>query len=311
VEDVDFLLRRTRAFVRSTPAATRAAANAYLRNQGNGRRASARIEPYWLFLPRWLAQRFGAPRTRVVDDFVWGQYCLFACVRMRDDVLDRQAANPRLVFAADGFLVEAQRTFARHVQSEDFWAFFRQAVEQTAHGILEADALQRRTNGSLNPLCAAYTRVSAIFKVGAAAICLPANRRAAFARVERFADHLAVAGQLLDDLEDLDEDLADGRCNAAARILAPGVDPADATGSGRLAYAVVAGSRLKALLDRVDRRIRMARAAIAPIRMRDADAYLVQVARELADIRLKLHRARVRAVFGAPVGRSGDRHVGA
>jgi hypothetical protein len=311
VEGVEFLLRRTRAFVRSTPAATRAAANAYLRSQGNGRPASARTDPYWLFLPRWLAHEFGAPRRRAVDDVVWGQYCLFACVRMRDDVLDRQAANPRLVFAADGFLVEAERAFARHVRSEDFWAFFRQALEQTAHGILEADALQRRTTGSVKPLCAAYTRVSAIFKVGSAAICLPANRRAAFARAERFADHLAVAGQLLDDLEDLHEDLADGRCNAAARVLAPGVGPADATASERLAHAVVAGPRLKALLDMVDRRIGMARAAIAPLRMRDADAYLVQVARELADIRLKVHRARVRAVFGAAEGPSGDRHIGA
>jgi hypothetical protein len=61
----------------------------------------------------------------------------------------------------------------------------------------------------------------------------------------------------------------------------------------------VAGPRLKPLLDMVDRRIRMARAAMAPLRMRDADAYLVRVARELADIRLKVHRARVQAVFGA------------
>ncbi|HEX2444162.1 MAG TPA: hypothetical protein VHJ77_09485 [Vicinamibacterales bacterium] len=297
-DGVEFLLRRTRAFVRSTPAATRAAANGYLRTQGNGRRASARTEPYWLFLPRWLAGKFDAPRPRVVDDFVWGQYCLFAYVRMRDDVLDRQTANPRLVFAADGFLVEAERAFARHVRDEAFWAFFRQALERTAHGILEADALQRRTNGSVRPLCAAYARVSAIFKVGSAAICLPANRRAAFARVERFADHLAVAGQLLDDLEDVHEDLSDGRCNAAAKLLTPGVGPADPTVGERITHALVAGTRLKTLLDIVERRIRMARAAIAPLRMRDADAYLVQVGRELADIRLKVHRARVATVFG-------------
>jgi hypothetical protein len=298
VEGVEFLLRRTRAFVRSAPAATRAAADAYFRSQGNGRRASARTEPYWLFLPRWLAKKFGAPRARVVDDFVWGQYCLFACVRMRDDVLDRQAANPRLVFAADGFLVEAERAFARHVRDDDFWAFFRQALDHTAHGILEADALQRRATGSVKPLCAAYMRVSAIFKVGSAAICLPASRRGALARVGCFADHLAVAGQLLDDLEDLHEDLADGRCNAAARVLAPGVGPVNATASETVAHAVVAGPRLKALLDMVDRRIGMARAAIAPLRIGEADAYLLRIARELADVRLKLHRARVRAVFG-------------
>ena len=298
VGGVEFLLRRTRAFVRSTPAATRAAANGYFRSHGSGTRASARTEPYWLFLPRWLARRFNAPRLRAVDDIVWGQYCLFASVRMRDDVLDRQAANPRLVFAADGFLVEAERAFARHVRDEDFWRFFRTAVEQTANGILEADALQRRTKISEKPLYAAYARVSAIFKVGSAAICLPANRRAAFARVERFADHLAIAGQLLDDLEDTHEDLADGRCNAAARVLAPGVDPADPAAGDRITHAVVTGARLKPLLDIVERRIRMARAAIAPLRMDDADAYLVQVGRELADIRLKVQRARVAAVFG-------------
>ena len=114
VDSVEFLLRRTRAFVRSTPAATRAAANGYLRNRGNGRRASARTEPYWLFLPRWLAGKFDAPRPRVVDDFVWGQYCLFAYVRMRDDVraklnaeVNRALASPEIKdkFPAQGLLL--------------------------------------------------------------------------------------------------------------------------------------------------------------------------------------------------------------
>ena len=216
---------------------------------------------------------------------------------MRDDVLDRQAAGSGLVFVADAFLVEAERAFAKHVRQDEFWAFFRHALEQTAHGILEVDALQRRGRGSLEPILTAYTRVSAILKVGSAAVCLPRDRHADFACVERFADHLAIAGQLVDDLEDVQEDLGDGRCNAAARVLVARVRPTDRIANGRIARAIVDGDRLRALLSLVEAHIAAARTALAPLRIAEAERFTRRIEQDMVRIRRELHRARVRAVF--------------
>jgi hypothetical protein len=298
VNAVRFLLRRTRAFVRSTPAPARQITGRYFRSRGSRRRPKGWTDPYWLLLPHWLADKFNGPPRRVVDDLLWGQYCLFAYVRMRDDVMDRQATGASLVFAADGFLVEAERVFAQHVREEAFWAFFRRALERTAHGILEVNARQRRAGGSLPPMLAAYARVSEIFKVGSAAICLPERRRKELVRVERFADELAIAGQLLDDLEDVREDLADGRWNGAARILLAHIPPAQRSADHHLARALVSGRPLETLLAVVERHTQTAGRAVAPLRLPGADQYVERIAREMADLRAQLHPARVRAVFG-------------
>ena len=251
------LLRRTRAFVRSRPAPTRRVLEDYLR-RGSGGRPSAWMAPYWMVLPRWLAAKFGAPAPRIVGDIVWGQYCLYAYVRMHDDVMDGQGASAGLVIAAETFLVEAERTCAAHVRDDAFWRFFRNSLEETAHGILEVDARQRRAR-YLFAACSPPTRgVAAIFKVGSAAICLP-RRRKELERVGRCADHLAIAGQLLDDLEDVDEDSSNGRQNAAARLLL-GRDT-----DRPIARAIVTAQGSETLLTMVEREVEKARIALAPL----------------------------------------------
>ena len=137
-------------------------------------------ERFWSLLPRWLAadRRFVAipPRRAWLNDIVWAQYCLFLFVRIHDDLFDRQAHSSSLVFVADQLLLEAETTFAKHRPDAAFWRLFRANLTTTLAGILKVDALQRRPRAMKTSALVLHASVSAIFKVGAAAICVDAHR---------------------------------------------------------------------------------------------------------------------------------------
>jgi hypothetical protein len=290
------LAARTRAFIRTWPAITRAAGTGWIDGCRDSRQA--RASHYWLVLPRWLNRRLRVHEPGALDDIVWAQYCLFAFVRLQDDVLDRQVEQARLLFVAHEFLVEGERALARHVRDERVWRYFRAALRQTARGILEADALQRGPAGRTDRLVASYRRVSAVLKVGAAAVCLPCGADGALRRASLFADHLAVAGQLLDDLEDALDDLGQGRLNAAARILVPRGSPASRDIRRDVSRALMVRP-VGPLVARIRRNAGLARAAIAPLRLAGAAGYIRRIERELLHVERAVHRARVRAVFAA------------
>ena len=290
-----------RALVRSWPAATRVAAGGGARagtRRARDDAASRADEHYSLLLPSWLNARLGVHGRAAVEDIVWAQHCLFAFVRNQDDVFDGRPSSRGLVFLAHEFLAEAERAFARHLREGAFWRFYRAALTQTARAVLTVDGYQRGAPMAMAPLMTAYARQSAIFKVGTAAVCLPCGARDVFRRCSRFADHLAIAGQLLDDLEDLRDDLADGRLNAAARFLVPDAGPRMPDIEQRIARALVLGDRLAALLRRIRGHVRAAGTAIAPLALPQAHAYAEAIRADLARVEASLNRGRVAAVFG-------------
>ena len=285
------------------PPATRAAGRAYFLSNGDRtNRSRSADHHYWLHLPRWLLARAGSRDPTLLDDILWGQYCLFLFIRIQDDVLDRQAPSARLLFVANEFLLEAERTFARTVGHRAFSEYFRGTIADSSRAILAADALQRRRVASVAALTATYRRVSAVFKAGSAAVCLAHDDPAALAHVERFADDLAVAGQLIDDLEDMEADLDDGRLNAAARLLAPDASPQERGAREILRRAVINGQRLPRLFALIKDRLRSARAAIAPVDLPDAGPYLDRIDGEVDALQRAVHHARVRAVFQSVPG---------
>src|SRR5207244_2505089 len=111
------LERRLAAYIKSWPPTIGRDLSMYSearRRPASGRR-SARRDRYWTSLPVWLLKhpRFAAPRRgghAFLEDILWGQYCLFLFVRIHDDLFDRQAQSPALLFMADGLLVESRRS---------------------------------------------------------------------------------------------------------------------------------------------------------------------------------------------------------
>jgi hypothetical protein len=268
--------------VRRWPPLARAAVSRYL-SPGRGRRSAERqdADPIWLLLPAWLAAR--APRSpggSFLSDVRWGQYCLFLFVRIHDDVFDGHHADPALIYVADLLLVESEEAFARHFSTGPFWPFYRRSLATTLAAILERDGFERRPRGLGADDRGVHARVSSLFKVGAAAVCFKTRRPGDLQSTARYLDHLAIAGQMLDDLRDLQADLDRGRVNSVAGALARGRRGLD---------DVVADMR---------RHLRSAIAAIAPLRMPAAERHAAQLLRGVEILGAGLHRIDVRRAFG-------------
>ncbi len=182
-------------------------------------RSSAQRFPaqkYWMVIPGMLVR--SAPANTIagnsfLEDVLWGQYCIFLFVRIHDDLLDGHVHGRGLRAAADLVLQEGKRAFARHFDVRSpFWTSFRILLARTQDGIVAGDLLQRKRRPA-HLLLRHYTKVSSIFRIGLAAVCIRCDRRNQSERLGRCFDALAVAGQILDDLEDVGEDLRRRRFN--------------------------------------------------------------------------------------------------
>lgn len=221
-----------RRFISAQPEAIREVFNSFFRRpfrllRRRKRRANDWLSlPYWRVLPIALRSRFGSGTTRkpaprkFLHDVQWAQYCLFLCIRFQDDVYDGQNRGAATIFACDQCLLEADGVFAKYFSPRSwFWKEYRESLRLATQSIVEVDALQRKSTSRPDELLDGYARVSSILKVGSAAVCALLNQRNAYKRVSLFCDELAKAGQIMDDIHDLEEDLGRKRFNYVANVL--------------------------------------------------------------------------------------------
>jgi hypothetical protein len=302
-----FLQRRLSDYLETLPPAVVADVKSYLRSGEAATDTSrgVRADRHWTLLPGWLLRnRRFAGRADVkpgfLRDVLWGQYCLFLVVRIHDDLLDGQARSPALVFVADRLLVESERSFARHLQRASFWQLFRDLLDATLRAILEVDALQRRPGGMRLETVGKYADVAAIFKVGSAAVCAKCRRMDDFQRVSRFAGHLAVANQIVDDLRDVQEDLDRGRFNFVATHFGLKSRASPAEQRRAIGQSVLLDDAMGSLIDLVKGHYDAAIGEVESIDLAPAAAFVKRAQRELARFARDAHRSRVR-YFLAPV----------
>jgi hypothetical protein len=252
----------------------------------------------------------------LLRDVLWGQYCLFQVFRLQDDVFDRHRDDPVLVYAADQFFVEACRTFAKHFpRSSTFWAAFHDAVETTAKAVPRVDEIQITTRGPAADLLKSYTQVDSIFKVGAFALCLKYRRHAALGVLREATDHMTIAGQILDDLEDTAEDARRSRFNYVAKLLLSQAELRASAASPQrllehLTDKLLLGDGASAVLARVDAHLRRALSLIGPLKLPLLEEYLSAGRTAVHETRLEFHRKQVEAVLGPMLAASGaDGHA--
>jgi hypothetical protein len=269
---------------------------------------------YWLVLPSWLEGRYFPGRTReigavsrLVHDVLWAQYALFVAIRIQDDLFDGQVQAPALIFVADQFLLEAESSF-RAVCKEypAFWSTYRQCLQVTSQAIVETDVLLQSQTASPEVLLAKYAEVSAIFKLGSAAVCVCGERFQEFSDVGRFCDEMAIVSQIYDDLEDVVEDLKGGRCNVVARIL--GIGPSY-VGCGESITEVVSAQlfgqcKTDLVLAEARNHLDLAEKAIRPFGLPAAGPYLVAQGETVGDLE-RIFRDRDSAELADHVFRSG------
>jgi hypothetical protein len=288
--------------------ALRRAWSGYVRDQGRRRtrrRSRTTDLPFWLLAPAWYAHE--PAERRVLPDLLFAQYCLLLTIRIHDDLLDEQAQGSWLILVGDNLLVEAQAVLARSVDRSGFWSIFRAAMRKTLHGIAEVDRLQCGRYGMPASARRLYADVGSVFSVGVAAVCARTNRLADYSRFQRFASDLAIAGQLLDDLADLEEDAARGRLTVAATTL---------MGSRRLivrcreqafrrrflARRVLVDGGADAVIDLARAHLQAAARTAARMDPPQAAEYARRMLVECDALGNAAHRARVDALFG-PVTR--------
>lgn len=235
----------------------------------NGERLAGRLLPtqlsetpelengsfHWLLIAEWLADSFGLSSTpagrAMLDDLCWIQFCVYGLFRAQDDLVDGDVEDPLVVVEANQLLVEAASCAARHFKgTSPFWGIFRETIDSTSRAIVQLDRLQRSADRIADAELDLYVDLSACLKIAAAGVALAAGREREWASgISPALDRVAVAAQILDDLHDIQDDLAGGRIDYAAWYLGRPV-----FGSTPEAIAAVVASnlattdRLKSLL---------------------------------------------------------------
>ena len=101
-----------------------------------------RPTPDWIRLPIWLDRAWAEERGERLPrgallEILWGQYALFLCLRIQDDLLDQTRDDLRLLLVADQFLLESLRAFHRLPGLDgDFWVLDQRCVRDTVSAAL-------------------------------------------------------------------------------------------------------------------------------------------------------------------------------
>jgi hypothetical protein len=121
-----------------------------------------------------------------------------------------------------------------------------------------------------------------------------------FPKVVMFADALAKAGQILDDLQDINEDLQRNRFNYAsiyilrrkrkARLKSRNV-------ADHIADTMIFTDCVNTLFDEISAQLQLAQKAIKPLQLSAAEKYFDEYREMLADIKRFYHRERMAIIF--------------
>ena len=265
-------------------------------------------QPYWILLPFWLAEKYHgrhyrrALGRRVLDDILWGQYCLFLFIRLQDDLFDRHTDRASLLYPSDLFLLEAERTFSRHFpKGSQFWKIYRDCIEKTLFAIVIGDNMERRPVRNRGRLLEALGGTSTICNVGPAALCGMAGRFRDFKRVTTFSTEMMKAGAIVDDIEDMEEDLRRGRFNYAASFFLRGFRMGEAWKTKalrRVRRESVHGRGPSPLFLQIHRHLDAAEAAMRPFAVPAALEYLRSFRRSVVAMELSFQRKRIMTSIG-------------
>lgn len=256
---------------------------------------SSALPPFWIPLSHALARREGLPR-HIAEDLLWATTCLSHAIRMEDDLLDGDTRADLSVFAAPLLYNETHRLLRGYFSSRSaFWESYRLSLHTTLLGIAGAAHSQRRQKCTPATLMRFYSMQCAIFNVPLFALCRLSGNRRILPRLRTAAHHLAIAGHMIDDLMDINEDLHDGRMNSAAAFLLGHLQeqcqtPGDIR--ARTAEALLFSPRLRNLFSCIHSRLTRANSALAILHLTGFDQYIRTYGSALRRWEEELQRSR-------------------
>ena len=181
--------------------------------------------PFWFLMPYWLFRKLNSESEkkngqRFITNILWAQHCLIMFIRIQDDVIDANAADNVLILAADQFLIEAEKTLNIYFdKSKKLRDEYYSCFKKTTLSLASAEDLHRNESTDKNMLARSYAATAAIFNVANAAVCAEFEIFKILPHMKKAGEEISIAGQILDDLTDIKEDLGLSKKNYAERIL--------------------------------------------------------------------------------------------
>lgn len=254
---------------------------------------------YWLQIAEWLADGFDLRSTEhgreLFDELCWIQYCVYGVFRLQDDLVDGEATDALVAVEANQLSVEAARCAARWFDGgSPFWDVYQQTIGQTSRAIVELHGLQRTVDRVPHAELDLYVDLGACLKIAAAGVAIASGHESDWRdRISPALDRLAVAGQVLDDLEDVEDDLADGRVNYAAWWLCrPVFGETREALQAVIAFNLATGDRLSGLIEVARRQVVEAAEILGPSICPAVHRYLEAYRRRIDRIEVSVEHGR-------------------
>ncbi len=228
---------------------------------------------------------------------------MFFFARIHDDLVDGTIQDALLPAVAQQYLIDGERILARHLGADlEFWAFYRDALQETSWNAVWLAQWQRHPASDWKIIQEGYAEEGAILNVASAAVCHLQQRVEDLRLIRRFGAAMTVAGQVLDDLRDLGEDLAQGKVNLAANLMLRAAEragvPVELTADSLVESAVRSGG-FTDLLDLVARQLARARAAARPLELPEAVALVERYQRWPKAMKEEIRLRRADALFSS------------
>lgn len=279
-------------------------ASSSLSTPGSSESGVAELGFYWLQIAEWLADAFDLRSTErgreLFGDLCWAQYCVYGIFRVQDDLVDGESTDALVAVEANRLSTEAARCAARWFDGGSlFWAIYQRTIDQTSRAIVALHDLQRAAEREPHAELDLYVDLGACLKIAAAGVAIASGREDDWRRrVSPALDRLAVAGQVLDDLEDVEDDLADGRINYAAWWLCRPVFGATREAlQAVVAFNLATGDRVPGLVEVARRHVVEAAEILGPSICPAVSRYLEVYRRRIDRVEASIERGRLE-LFG-------------
>jgi len=263
------------------------------------------LYPFWIYLPVWLTEKYSGKKTatskQFLRDILWVQICLFFFIRIQDDLYDGHTKYQSLIFASNLFLLEAESVLSDYFStSSRFWKIYREALKNSSKAIVETVHLQQRPRTAPAKLIKAYAGIAAHFDIVIAAICIRYRRMADLSCLTQFSVQMVIAGQLMDDLEDLEDDLKYGKYNYVANRLLreiTGKLTPQSKVEEEIRRAILVTDGVGKLFNAVRKHLHLAAKAIKPLDLPEAITLLHDYREGVNKIAFIIHQQRVNFFF--------------
>jgi len=228
---------------------------------------------------------------------------MFFFARIHDDLADGNIQDIPLPAVAQQFLIDGERILSRYLAGDvRFWAFYRDALQETSWNAIWLAQWQKLPSANWRKIKKGYEDEGAILNVASAAVCHLQERVEDLQVVRQFGAAMTVAGQVLDDLRDLGEDLAQGKVNLAANLMLRAAEragiPVELTVDSLVESAVRSGG-FTDILDLVARQLARAKAAARRLELPEAVALVERYQGWPRAMKEEIHLRRADALFAS------------